>query len=89
MKLEMRVYNMDVALDLDDDQYYDQLAVLENVKALIHSLEQFDSVYLHVETVREDAEEEVVEVEGSPISDDVEPYRFAEDQAATTDKQAA
>lgn len=86
MKLEMRVFNLDVALELDDDQYYDQLAVLENVKTLIHSLEQFDSVYLHVETVREDTEEVV---EGSPISDDVEPYRFAEDQAATVDKIAA
>jgi hypothetical protein len=85
MKLEMRVFNLDVAVELDDDQYYDQLAVLENVKTLIHSLEQFDSVYLHVETVREDTEE----VEGSPISDDVEPYRFAEDQAATVDKIAA
>jgi len=85
MKLEMRVFNLDVALELDDDQYYDQLAVLENVKTLIHSLEQFDSVYLHVETVREDTEV----VEGSPISDDVEPYRFAEDQAATVDKIAA
>ena len=82
MKLEMRVFNLDVAVELDDDQYYDQLAVLENVKTLIHSLEQFDSVYLHVETVREDTE-------GSPISDDVEPYRFAEDQAATVDKIAA
>jgi hypothetical protein len=89
MKLEMRVFNLDVCVELDDDQYYDQLEVLENVKSLVRSLEQFDSVYLHVETVREDAEEEVVEVEGSPISDDVEPYRFAEDQAATTDKQAA
>lgn len=86
MKLEMRVFNLDVAVELDDDQYYDQLAVLENVKTLIHSLEQFDSVYLHVETVREDTEEEV---EGSPISDDVEPYRFAEDQAAPVDKIAA
>jgi hypothetical protein len=85
MKLEMRVFNLDVALELDDDQYYDQLAVLENVKTLIHSLEQFDSVYLHVETVREDTEV----VEGSPISDDVEPYRFAENQAATVDKIAA
>jgi hypothetical protein len=85
MKLEMRVFNLDVAVELDDDQYYDQLAVLENVKTLIHSLEQFDSVYLHVETVREDTEV----VEGSPISDDVEPYRFAEDQAATVDKIAA
>lgn len=85
MKLEMRVFNLDVAVELDDDQYYDQLAVLENVKALIHSLEQFDSVYLHVETVREDTEV----VEGSPISDDIEPYRFAEDQAATVDKIAA
>jgi hypothetical protein len=86
MKLEMRVFNLDVAVELDDDQYYDQLAVLENVKTLIHSLEQFDSVYLHVETVREETEEVV---EGSPISDDVEPYRFAEDQAATVDKIAA
>jgi hypothetical protein len=85
MKLEMRVFNLDVAVELDDDQYYDQLAVLENVKTLIHSLEQFDSVYLHVETVREDTEV----VEGSPISDDVAPYRFAEDQAATVDKIAA
>lgn len=85
MKLEMRVFNLDVAVELDDDQYYDQLAVLENVKTLIHSLEQFDSVYLHVETVREDTEV----VEGSPISDDVEPYRFAENQAATVDKIAA
>ena len=87
MKLEMRVFNLDVAVELDDDQYYDQLAVLENVKTLIHSLEQFDSVYLHVETVREDTEEEVVE--GSPNSDDVEPNRFAENQAATVDKIAA
>lgn len=85
MKLEMRVFNLDVAVELDDDQYYDQLSVLENVKTLIHSLEQFDSVYLHVETVREDTEV----VEGSPISDDVEPYRFAEDQVATVDKIAA
>jgi hypothetical protein len=82
----MRVFNLDVCVELDDDQYYDQLEVLENVKSLVRSLEQFDSVYLHIETVKEDSQE-VETVEGSPIDDD--GYRFSGDQAALSEKIAA
>ena len=86
MKLEMRVFNLDVCVELDDDQYYDQLEVLENVKSLVRSLEQFDSVYLHIETVKEDSQE-VETVEGSPIDDD--GYRFSGDQTVAMAERVA
>ena len=86
MKLEMRVFNLDVCVELDDDQYYDQLEVLENVKSLVRSLEQFENVYLHVETVKDDTQE-VETVDGSPIDGD--EYRFSGDQTVAIAERVA
>lgn len=87
MKLEMRVFNLDVSVDLDDDQYYDQLEVLENVKSLVRSLEHFESVYLHIETVKEDNQEQEETVDSH--STDGEEYRFSIDQAVAMAERVA
>jgi len=87
MKLEMRVFNLDVCLELDDDQYYDQLEVLENVKSLVRSLEHFESVYLHIETVKENSQEETETVDEVVVDSD--GYRFSGDQTVAIAERVA
>ena len=87
MKLEMRVFNLDVSVDLDDDQYYDQLEVLENVKSLVRSLEHFESVYLHIETVKEDSQEDKETVDEVVVDSD--GYRFSGDQTVALAERVA
>ena len=51
MKLEMRVYNLDVKLELNDDDNFDALEILQGVKNLLDELSNFDNVALSVMTV--------------------------------------
>jgi hypothetical protein len=50
MKLEMRVYDLDVRLEIDDNDNFDTLEVLQNVKNLLEELKVYDRVNLSVMT---------------------------------------
>jgi len=58
MKLEMRVYNLDVKLELNDDHNFDALEILQGVKNLLDELSNFDGVALSVVSVPAAADEE-------------------------------
>ena len=58
MKLEMRVYNLDVKLELNDDDNFDALEILQGVKNLLDELSNFDNVALSVMTVPAETDEE-------------------------------
>lgn len=44
MKLEMRAWDLDVKLELQDDDSLDQLQVLDTVKNLLETLAQYEKV---------------------------------------------
>jgi hypothetical protein len=44
MKLEMRAWDLDVKLELEDDDSLDQLQVLDTVKNLLENLAQYEKV---------------------------------------------
>jgi hypothetical protein len=48
MKLEMRVYDLDIRLELEDDDAEDQLAVLSTVKDLLETLSRFEKVNVSI-----------------------------------------
>ena len=48
MKLEMRIYDLDVRLEMNDDDNFDTLEVLQNVKNLLEELKVYDHVNLSV-----------------------------------------
>ena len=48
MKLEMRIYDLDVRLEINDDDNFDALEVLQNVKNLLEELKVYDHVNLSV-----------------------------------------
>jgi hypothetical protein len=58
MKLEMRVYDLDVRLELNDDDNFDALEVLQNIKNLLEELKVFDNVNLSVISVPYEDEDE-------------------------------
>lgn len=57
MKLEMRAWDLDVKLELQDDDVVDQLQVLEVVKNLLDTLSQFEKVNVVIKQVEETEEE--------------------------------
>lgn len=60
MKLEMRVWDLDIRMELEDVDADDQLKVLQTAKDLIETLQFMEKVELHITTV---TEEETVEDE--------------------------
>ena len=58
MKLEMRIYDLDVRLEMDDNDNFDTLEVLQNVKNLLEELKVYDHVNLSVISVPYEDEEE-------------------------------
>ena len=58
MKLEMRIYNLDVRLEMNDDDNFDTLEVLQNVKNLLEELKVYDHVNLSVISTPYDDEPE-------------------------------
>ena len=58
MKLEMRVYNLDVKLELNDDDNFDALEILQGVKNLLDELSNFDNVSFSVMTVPVETDDE-------------------------------
>lgn len=65
MKLEMRAWDLDVKLELEDDDSLDQLQVLDTVKNLLETLAQYEKVDITIKQL--DTEESV---QGSYIEDD-------------------
>jgi len=57
MKLEMRAWDLDVKLELQDDDAVDQLQVLEVVKNLLDTLSQFEKVNVVIKQIEETTEE--------------------------------
>ena len=53
MKLEMRVWDMDVRLELEDDDTEDQLSVLTTVRDLLDMLSRFEKVNVSITQVEE------------------------------------
>ena len=53
MKLEMRAWDLDVKLELQDDDAVDQLQVLEVVKNLLDTLSQFEKVNVVIKQIEE------------------------------------
>ena len=64
MKLEMRAWDLDVKLELEDDDSLDQLQVLDTVKNLLETLAQYEKVDI---TIKQLNTEETVQ--GSYIED--------------------
>ena len=58
MKLEMRIYDLDVRLEMNDDDNFDTLEVLQNVKNLLEELKVYDHVNLSVISTPYDDEPE-------------------------------
>jgi len=58
MKLEMRVYDLDVHLEMDDNDNFDTLEVLQNIKNLLEELKVYDHVNLSVVSAPYKNEEE-------------------------------
>lgn len=73
MKLEMRIYDLDVRLEMNDDDNFDTLEVLQNVKNLLEELKVYDHVNLSVISTPYDDDE--------PEEDSEE---FADDQHQET-----
>jgi hypothetical protein len=57
MKLEMRIYDLDVRLEMNDDDNFDTLEVLQNVKNLLEELKVYDHVNLSVISIPYDDDE--------------------------------
>jgi hypothetical protein len=51
MKLEMRAWDLDVRIELEDDDTLDQLQVLTTVKDLLETLSQYEKVSVSIEQV--------------------------------------
>lgn len=72
MKLEMRVWDLDIKVELEDSKgNNDQLEVLSQIKELVDTLTQYDHV--NVSIVQVEDNEEVVE-------QDEDKYRFSTDE---------
>lgn len=64
MKLEMRAWDLDVRLDVEDDNQYNQLELIESVKNLLDELSAYSQVNFSVVSIpQEDVEQQVDEVE--------------------------
>lgn len=58
MKLEMRVYDLDIRLELEDDDAEDQLAVLSTVKDLLETLSRFEKVNVSITQIADPEDDE-------------------------------
>ena len=58
MKLEMRVYDLDIRLELEDNDAEDQLAVLTTVKDLLEMLSRFEKVNVSITQIADPEDDE-------------------------------
>jgi hypothetical protein len=69
MKLEMRIYDLDVRLEMNDDDNFDTLEVLQNIKNLLEELKVYDNVNLSVISIPYDDDDEPEE-DSEELADD-------------------
>jgi hypothetical protein len=77
MKLEMTVHGLNVNLELDDDAY-NGLEVLQQVKDLVDELSSYDKVMLSVVSAPDDADFEQAEEENEYYEDMTEEQHVAQ-----------
>ena len=58
MKLEMRAWDLDVKLELEDDDSLDQTQVLDTVKNLLETLSLYEKVDIVIKQVYDEVNEE-------------------------------
>ncbi|NBR62450.1 MAG: hypothetical protein EBT86_12640 [Actinobacteria bacterium] len=54
MKLEMRAWDLDVRIELEDDDSLDQLQVLTHVRDLLDVLSNYEKVNVRIEQISEE-----------------------------------
>jgi hypothetical protein len=77
MKLEMTVHGLNVNLELDDDAY-NGLEVLQQVKDLVDELSSYDKVMLSVVSAPDDEDFEQAEEENEYYQDMTEEQHVAQ-----------
>jgi len=77
MKLEMTVHGLNVNLELDDDAY-NGLEVLQQVKDLVDELSSYDKVMLSVVSAPDDEDFEQAEEENEYYEDMTEEQHVAQ-----------
>ena len=77
MKLEMTVHGLNVNLELDDDAY-NGLEVLQQVKDLVDELSSYDKVMLSVVSAPDDEDFEQAEEENEYYKDMTEEQHVAQ-----------
>jgi hypothetical protein len=77
MKLEMTVHGLNVNLELDDDAY-NGLEVLQQVKDLVDELSSYDKVMLSVVSTPDDEDYEEAEEENEYYKDMTEEEHVAQ-----------
>jgi hypothetical protein len=77
MKLEMTVHGLNVNLELDDDAY-NGLEVLQQVKDLVDELSSYDKVMLSVVSTPDDEDYEEAEEENEYYEDITEEQHVAQ-----------
>lgn len=75
MKLEMRAWDLDVKIELEDDDSLDQLQVLTHVRDLLDVLSNYEKVNVRIEQISEEnnSDDDHKEVAVEEKAD----YRFA------------
>jgi hypothetical protein len=75
MKLEMRAWDLDVRIELEDDDSLDQLQVLTHVRDLLDVLSNYEKVNVRIEQISEEdhSDDDHKEVAVEEKAD----YRFA------------
>lgn len=71
MKLEMRAWDLDVRLEVEDDNQFNQLELIQNVKNLLDELSAFEKVNFSVVSVPQDEslDEESIDDEADDITE--------------------
>ena len=86
MKLEMRVYDLDVKLELNDNDNFDTLEILQGIKNLLDELENFDNVNLSiVSVVSQETDEDLFTEETDDV--EVSVWSFTDTEVDSTDAE--
>lgn len=63
MKLEMRAWDLDVKLELEDNDSLDQLQILDTVKNLLETLAQYEKVDITIKQIHTEENVQVSHIE--------------------------
>lgn len=76
MKLEMRAWDLDVKIELEDDDSLDQLQVLTHVRDLLDVLSNYEKVNVRIEQISEE-DDHSTDNNQEVKAEDTADYRFA------------